>query len=68
MSTDGINIFMNNSTHSTYPIVLAILNLPLWLCNKQKYIMVSSLIPGSQQLENNIDTYFRPLVEYMNVM
>jgi hypothetical protein len=34
MSTDGMNPFMNNSTHSTWPIVLMILNLPPWLCNK----------------------------------
>jgi hypothetical protein len=28
MSIDDINPFMNNSTHSTWPIVLAILNIP----------------------------------------
>ncbi len=63
MSTDGMNLFMNSSTHSTWPIVLTILNLPPWLCNKQKYIILSGLISGSQQPENNIDTYFRPLIE-----
>jgi hypothetical protein len=40
-----------------------ILNLPPWLCNKQKYIMLSDLIPGPQQPGNDITTYFRPLVE-----
>jgi hypothetical protein len=63
MSTDGMNPFMNSSTHSTWPIVLMILNLPPWLCNKQKYIMMSGLILGPQQLGNDIDTYFRPMVE-----
>jgi hypothetical protein len=48
MSTDGINSFMNNSTHSTWSIVLTILNLPPWLCNKQKYVMMSGLISGPQ--------------------
>jgi hypothetical protein len=48
MSTDGMNPFMNSSTHSTWPIVLMILNLPPWLCNKHKYIMMSELIPGPQ--------------------
>jgi hypothetical protein len=43
--------------------MLIILNLPPWLCNKQKYIMMSGLIPGPQQPKKNIDTYFRPLVE-----
>jgi hypothetical protein len=54
MSTDGMNSFMNNSTR---PLVLTIFNLPLWLCTKRKYIMMSELIPGPQQLENDIDTY-----------
>jgi hypothetical protein len=63
MSTDGMNPFMNSSTHSTWPIVLTILNLPPWLCNKQKYIMMSGLIPGPQQPGNDINTYFKPMVE-----
>jgi hypothetical protein len=63
MSTDSMNPFLNSSTHSTWPIVLMILNFPPWLCNKWKYIMLLGLIPGPQQLGNGIDTYFRPLVE-----
>jgi hypothetical protein len=46
MSTYGVNPFMNNITHSTWPIVLVILNLLPWLCNTQKYILLSGLIPG----------------------
>jgi hypothetical protein len=68
MSTFGINPFMNNSTYSIYSIVLMILNLSRWLCNKQKYIMLTGLIPGSQQPGNDIDTYFRPLVEDLKVL
>jgi hypothetical protein len=63
MSTDGMNPFMNCSTHSTWAIVQMIFNLPPWLCNKQKYIMMSGLIPRPQQPGNDIDTYLRPLVE-----
>jgi hypothetical protein len=63
MSIDGMNPFLNSSTHSTWPIVLMILNLPPWLCNKQKYIMMLGLILGPQQPRNDIDSYFRPLVE-----
>jgi hypothetical protein len=40
-----------------------ILNIPPWLCNKRKYIINSGLIPGPQHPVNDIDTYFRPLVE-----
>jgi hypothetical protein len=68
MSIDDMNPFMNNSTYSTGPIVLTILNLPPWLCNKQKYIMMSGLIPEPQQPGNGIDTYFRPLVEDLKVL
>jgi hypothetical protein len=68
MSTDGINPFMNNSTHSIWSIVLMILNLPHWLCNKRKYIMMLGLIPGPQQRRNDIDTYFRPLIEDLKVL
>jgi hypothetical protein len=31
ISTDRMNPFMNSSTHSTWPIVLMILNLSAWL-------------------------------------
>jgi hypothetical protein len=63
MSTDDMNPFIHSSTYSTWPIVLTILNLPPILCNKQKYIMMSGLILGLQQPGNDINTYFRPLVE-----
>jgi hypothetical protein len=54
---------LNSSTHSTWPIMLMSLNLPPWLYNKQKYIMMLELISGPQQPGNDIDTYFGPLVE-----
>jgi hypothetical protein len=60
-----MNPFMNSSTYSTWPIVLMILNFPPWLCIKRKYIMMSGLVLGPQQPVNYIDTYFRPLVEYL---
>jgi hypothetical protein len=57
-----MNPFMNSSTNSVWLIVLMILNVPPWLCNKQNYIMMSGLIPRPQQSGNDIDTYFRPLI------
>jgi hypothetical protein len=68
MGIDGMNPFMNNRTHSTCSIVLTILNLPPWLCNKRKYIMMSDLRPGPHQPMNEIDTYFRHLVEDLKVL
>jgi hypothetical protein len=68
MSIDGMNPFMNSSTHNTWPIVLTILILPSWLCIKRKYIMMRGLIPGPQLPRNDIDTYLGPLVEDLKEM
>jgi lipoprotein signal peptidase len=62
-----MNSFMNYSTHSIWPIVLTILNIPPWSCNKQNYIVLLGLILG-QQLGNDVDTYFRTLVEDLKVL
>jgi hypothetical protein len=56
MSIDGMNPFLNNSTHSTWPIMLTILNLP------------PRLRPGPQQSRNDTNTYLRRLVEYLKVL
>jgi hypothetical protein len=48
--------------------VSMILNLPPWLYNKRKYIMLSGLIQGPQQSGDDINTYFMPLVEDLNVL
>jgi hypothetical protein len=63
-----MNPFMNNSKHSTWSIVLMIFNLPPWLHNKQKYIMMSGFISGPQQSGNDIDIYFKPLVKDLKRM
>jgi hypothetical protein len=68
MSTDDMNPLINSSTHSTWPIIIMIFNLPPWFYNKQKYIMMSRLILGPQQLGNDINTYFNPLVEDLKEM
>jgi hypothetical protein len=63
MSADGTNSIMNSSTHITWPIMLIILKLPPWSCNKRKYMKISGLILEPQQPGNDIDTYFRAMVE-----
>jgi hypothetical protein len=51
MSTDGVNSFGNqSSTHSTWPVVLPMYNLPPWLCKKYKYMMLIILSPGQSNL------------------
>ena len=64
LSTDGMNPFSNQSTsHSCWPVVLVIYNLPSWMCMKRKYMMLSLLISGPRQPGIDIDVYLAPLVE-----
>src|SRR5207253_1978151 len=38
LSTNGMNLFGDmSSSHSTWPVILSILNIPSWLCIKRKY-------------------------------
>src|SRR5437762_5232114 len=54
-----------SSSHSTWPVVLSILNIPSWLCMKRKYLMLSILIQGPKQPGNDIDVFLEPLLEDM---
>jgi hypothetical protein len=61
-----MNPFGENMTvHNTWPIILAMYNLPTWLCHKRKYIMLSILIQGSKQADIDIDVFLEPLMEDM---
>jgi uncharacterized Zn finger protein (UPF0148 family) len=45
LSTNGMNPFGENRTvHSTWSVILAMYNIPTWLCHKRKYLMLSILI------------------------
>ena len=64
LSTDGMNPFGNmSSSHSVWPMLLTIYNLPPWLCNKRRYMMMLVLISGPCQPGVNIDMYLRPLID-----
>ena len=53
---DGINPYGTlNTTHSAWPVILVIYNLPPWLCMKRKYMMLSMMISGPKQPGNDID-------------
>jgi len=59
-----MNPYGNLSTnHSSWPVLLFIYNLPPWLCMKQKYVMLSMMIPGPRQPGKDIDVYLRPLID-----
>src|SRR6266498_2222261 len=54
-----------SSTHSTWPIVLSILNLPSCLCMKRKYLMLAILIQGPRHPRNNMGVFLVQLLEDM---
>ncbi|XP_074291208.1 uncharacterized protein LOC141617979 [Silene latifolia] len=51
-----------SSQHSTWPVLLAIYNLPPYVCMKRKYLMLSLLISGPKEPGNDLDVYLAPLV------
>ena len=64
LACDGFNPFRNMSiSHSTWPIVLILYNLPPWMCMKQSFFMLSLLIPGPTAPGNDIDIYLQPLID-----
>ena len=69
LSTDGMNLYGNMSTsHSTWPVLLLIMNLPPWLCNKRKYIMLSTLVSGPKQPGDRIDVFLQPLIDDLQLL
>ncbi|XP_021846923.2 uncharacterized protein [Spinacia oleracea] len=69
LATDGMNPHDNQrSTHSTWPVILMIYNLPPALCMKRKYMMLSTLISGPKQPGHDIDVYLAPLVEDLKLL
>ncbi|XP_056688671.1 uncharacterized protein [Spinacia oleracea] len=69
LATDGMNPHDNQrSTHSTWPVILMIYNLPPTLCMKRMYMMLSTLISGPKQPGHDIDVYLAPLVEDLKLL
>ena len=67
LSSDGFNPFKTkNIAHSTWPVVLCTYNLPPWMCMKQPYLILSTLIDGPHGPGNKIDVYLQPLIDELN--
>ncbi|XP_056847411.1 uncharacterized protein LOC108830966 [Raphanus sativus] len=61
---DGMNPFsMQNTNHSTWPVLLVNYNTPPTMCMKAENIMLTLLIPGPTAPGNNIDVYLAPLID-----
>ena len=64
LASDGFNPFgtMSNS-YSIWPVILVPYNLPPWKCLKDPFFFLSMIIPGPKAPGNDIDIFFRPLVD-----
>jgi hypothetical protein len=66
LSTNGMNPFNERtSDHSTWPVILTMYNIPTWLCQKRKYLLLTILIQDSKQLGIDIDVFLEPLMQEM---
>ncbi|MBV8802557.1 MAG: DUF4218 domain-containing protein [Gammaproteobacteria bacterium] len=64
LASDGFNPFGNMSnSYSMWPVMLMPYNLPPWLCMKDDYTILSTLIPGPKAPGKDIDVYLQPLID-----
>ncbi|XP_049406222.1 uncharacterized protein LOC125869841 [Solanum stenotomum] len=64
LALDGFSPFKSMSiSHSTWPVIMIPYNLPPWLCMKQPYMILSTIIDGPRAPGNDIDVYLQPLVD-----
>ncbi|CAL2276867.1 unnamed protein product [Prunus armeniaca] len=69
LSSDGFNPHSSlSSKYSCWPVILVTYNLPPWLCMKQKFMMLTLLISGPKQPENDIYIYLEPLIDDLKSM
>jgi hypothetical protein len=53
----------SRTVHNTWPVILAMYNIPTWLCHKRKYLILSILIQGPKQVSIDIDVFLEPLMK-----
>jgi hypothetical protein len=53
----------NRTMHNTWPVILAMYNIPTWLCHKRKYLILSILIQGPKEVSIDIDVFLEPLMK-----
>jgi hypothetical protein len=69
LNTDGMNPFgETSSTHSTWPVILTMYNLPTSLCQKRKNFLLSVLIQGPKHPGIDIDVFLEPLMQEMETL
>ena len=69
LCTNGMNPFPERSSkHSTWPVILTIYNLPPWLMQKRKYLLLTILISGLVQPGVDMDVFLEPLLEEIKML
>ena len=64
LAVDGFNPFRNMSlSYNMWPMVVIAYNLPLWLCTKNSYKMLTLLIPSPNAHGKDIDVFLRLLMD-----
>jgi phage FluMu protein Com len=64
LSTDGMNPFNERMTdHNTWPVILTMYNIPMWLCQKRKYLFLTVLVSGPKQLGIDIDLFLELVMQ-----
>jgi hypothetical protein len=57
-----------SSKHSTWPVILTIYNLPPWLMQKRKYLLLTILISRPTRPGVDMDVFLEPLMEDMKIL
>ena len=57
-----------SSSHSTWPVILTVYNLPPYLCLKRRYLLLTMLISGPKQPGIDIDVFLEPLMEDIKML
>jgi hypothetical protein len=69
LSTDGMNPLGDlSSSHNTWLVIHTIYNLPPWLCEKRRYLLLTMIIFGPRQPGNDKDVFLEPLMEDMKIL
>jgi hypothetical protein len=63
LCTNRFNPFGSFATHSCWPVILTIYNLPPRMCMRPKFMFLSMVIPGPSSPGRNIDVCLCPLID-----
>jgi hypothetical protein len=56
---------MRGPMTTAHGVILTMYNIPMWLCQKRKYLLLIILILGPKQASVDIDVFLEPLMQEM---